>query len=62
MHIMNVQLDLPVGKWRDLSKQEIGKLIGFVLLPLKQLIVTYRFFNCKAGIQAATAINKTIEV
>ena len=23
---MNVQLDLPVGKWRDLSKQEIEEI------------------------------------
>ena len=26
VRIMNVQLDLPVGKWRDLSKQEIEEI------------------------------------
>jgi 23S rRNA pseudouridine2604 synthase len=30
IRIMNIHLDIPVGKWRDLSEKELGELNGLI--------------------------------
>jgi 23S rRNA pseudouridine2604 synthase len=35
IRIMNVRLDMPIGQWRDLTEQEMGKIFELVATSSK---------------------------